>query len=81
MSTGCVDLFLYNYLINKVSLFIFFLLFLLLLLISGSRRSITLTLVIIIRRLRLPRLLARPLTEPLGKLGWIDYSVKTARIF
>ena len=50
------------------------LLFFLLLFISGAGRSVTASLILVIRRLRLPGLLARPLSEPLGKLG-CNYNV------
>ena len=55
-------------------LLLLFFLFFLLLLISGAGWSVTASLILVIRRVGLSRLLTRPLTEPLGKLG-CNYSV------
>ena len=56
-------------------LLFFLLLFLLFFfLLFSSSRSVTASLILVIRRVGLSRLLTRPLTEPLGKLG-CNYSV------
>ena len=60
---------------SSVLLLLFLLLlFFLFLFISGAGRGVTSSLVLVIRRLGLPGLLAWPLSEPLGKLGY-NYSV------
>ena len=51
-------------------LLFFFLLLFLLLLIGGAGRSVARALVLVVRGVWLAGLLTRPLTEPLGQLGW-----------
>ena len=50
-------------------LFLLLLLFLFFLFLLSTSRGVTSGLILIIRRLGLPGLLAGPLTEPLGQLG------------